>query len=368
MDEMPAGLKVAMPPNLSREVGASKRKPAAEESPLSFNDFLLRESSEDMEKRMLDDKFVLGRMAIMGQFTVFYGGPNAGKTLIGLKLLVEAIQAGEIDPALVYYVNADDTYKGIVTKKKLAEQYGFNMLVPGFNGFKADMLVTIMRNMTASNTSSNTIVILDTLKKFTNLMSKDAGSAFGDVQRGYVSTGGTLLGYAHINKAKDDDGKAVHAGTTDIIDDGDCAYILDVVEDDGDMKTVTFRNLKDRGDVAQLASYQYKSKGNNTVMTYEKLFYSVREVGADEAKEAKVRNERGQRLIENQDIIQSAIKHIDRGVKAKTALVDAVYNDTLESKKKIMAALKAHTGTDKHQGHRWTTVKGDGNYPDFVTL
>ena len=76
-----------------------------ETPPIDFDNFLLAESSESMEARMLADVFVLGMMAIMGQFTVFYGGPNAGKTLIGLKLLIEAIQAGKIDPKNVYYIN-----------------------------------------------------------------------------------------------------------------------------------------------------------------------------------------------------------------------------------------------------------------------
>lgn len=38
----------------------------------------------------------------------------------------------------------------------------------------------------------------------------------------FTSSGGTIIGYAHVNKAKNDDGNSIHAGTTDIIDDGDC--------------------------------------------------------------------------------------------------------------------------------------------------
>ena len=74
---------------------------------------------------MLDDKFVMGLMAIIGQSTVFYAKHNVGKTLIGLYLLIEKIKTGEIDPADIYYINADDTHKGLVYKLKLAERYGF---------------------------------------------------------------------------------------------------------------------------------------------------------------------------------------------------------------------------------------------------
>ena len=220
-DLIRSGVKVPEPiPTRGRAEEASQAVPA--EPMLDFDDFLLKESSKDMEKKMLEDVFVLGRMAITGQFTVFYGGPNAGKTLIGLKLLVEAIQSGEIAGANVYYINADDTYKGIALKKRLAEEYGFKMLVPGMGGFKAEMLAEILRSRSSSDKARGTIVILDTLKKFTDLMSKGASSAFGDVQRVFTSSGGTIIGYAHVNKAKNDDGNSIHAGTTDIIDDGDC--------------------------------------------------------------------------------------------------------------------------------------------------
>lgn len=337
--------------------------------PLDFDDFVLKESSDAMEGRMLADVFVLGQMAIMGQFTVFYGGPNVGKTLIGLKLLIEAIQAGRIDPRNVYYVNADDTYKGIVTKKRLAEEYGFNMLVPGHGGFKADMLVEILRNRAAGGKAQGCIVILDTLKKFTDLMSKTAGSAFGDVQRGFVSTGGTAIGYGHVNKAKGEDGKSIHAGTTDIIDDGDCAYIIDEIEDDGNIKIVRFRNVKDRGDVAQVVNYQYKSKGNTPTMPYLELLYSVTEVDAAAAKKAQVRKMIADRLAANHEYINGVLEHIaaSGGEITKGELIAVVVGMGL-SKAKATKLIDAHTGADKVQGHRWNTVKGDKNAKHFIAI
>jgi hypothetical protein len=338
------------------------------DAPLDFESFILTEASEDMEARMLADVFVLGMMAIMGQFTVFYGGPNVGKTLIGLKLLIEAIQAGRVSASQVYYINADDTYKGIVTKKRLAEEYGFNMLVPGLNGFKADMLVEILRNRSVSGGAQGCIVILDTLKKFTDLMSKGASSAFGDVQRGFISNGGTVIGYAHVNKAKGEDGGSIHAGTTDIIDDGDCAYIIDELEDDGDVKTVKFRNVKDRGDVSQVVNYQYKSKGNAPKMPYLELLYSVTELDPVEARRAQERAVIANRLAENHEVILAILAAIRDGVTAKTNLVDRVHAETGKSKKSIGKVLEQHTGTDTVKGHRWTLAKGDRNYPDYVAL
>ncbi len=337
--------------------------------PIDFNDFLLTESSEDMEKKMLEDKFVLGRMAIMGQFTVFYASPNAGKTLIGLKLLTEAIAAGEIDGSSVYYINADDTYKGLVQKRTLCEQYGFNMLVPGHNGFRADKLSEIMCNRAASGDSRGCIVILDTLKKFTDLMSKGVSSSFGNVARSFVSTGGTLICYAHVNKNKAGDGLSIHAGTSDICDDSDCVYIIDVLEDDGNTKTVTFRNTKDRGDVAQFANYQYKSKINNPALSYMELFDSVRSVSADEAKIAGERAAIADGLARNHEHIMAVLNHIKAASRevSKGDLSDLLQGRGF-SKARATSLIDAHTGTDQHQGHRWNYVKGDKNAKHFIAL
>ena len=365
-DLIRSGVKVPEPiPTRGRAEEASQAVPA--EPMLDFDDFLLKESSKDMEKKMLEDVFVLGRMAITGQFTVFYGGPNAGKTLIGLKLLVEAIQSGEIAGANVYYINADDTYKGIALKKRLAEEYGFKMLVPGMGGFKAEMLAEILRFRSSSDKARGTIVILDTLKKFTDLMSKGASSAFGDVQRVFTSSGGTIIGYAHVNKAKNDDGNSIHAGTTDIIDDGDCAYILDVIEDDGDTKTVKFRNIKDRGDVAQVVNYQYKSKGNNPTMPYLELFYSVQEVSASTAIEAGKRAAAANLIADNQDHIIAVSSSISLGSTGKTDLIATLMERGL-SRKAANKVLDDHTGTNKLDGHRWNSRKGERNSLNYFTL
>jgi len=103
--------------------------------------FSLNGSAAEMESKMLDDTFVLGRMAILGQSTVLYAPPNAGKTLISLWLLIHAIQQGDINGADVFFVNADDNHRGLTHKLKLAEEHGFHMLAPGYNDVKAPHLV-----------------------------------------------------------------------------------------------------------------------------------------------------------------------------------------------------------------------------------
>lgn len=108
-----------------------------------LDSFALNGQSGELEKQLVDDKFILGRIAILGQATVIYAPPNTGKTLLMLAMLRDGIISGEVDASSVYFVNADDHFKGALEKLKLAEKHGFKMLVPSHNGFKAETMTAI---------------------------------------------------------------------------------------------------------------------------------------------------------------------------------------------------------------------------------
>ncbi len=355
---------------MSGDIGELKKKAREHNAGvcLDFTDFLLTETSAEMEARMLADKYVLGRMAIMGQWTVFYGGPNVGKTLLMLWLLIEAIKQGDIDPANVFYIDADDTHKGLVEKKKLAEEHGFNMLVPGLEKFKAPMLPVILGNRVRMVTAHGCIVILDTLKKFTDLMNKKTASEFGESSREFVANGGTIIALAHVNKYKNESGESIHAGTSDIVDDADCAYIMDIVEDTPYFRTVKYRNIKDRGDVVQSAQYGYQAKNDANPLPYIDLFNSVREISAREATEAEQRAAIADKLAVNHELILAIGDTLRGGITLQGEILKAVNESTAAGPRKILRALKDHTGTDWHKGHRWTCVIGERNAHKYTQL
>ena len=77
--------------------------------PFDLSQFSLNGKSQAMRSKMMADKYVLGRIAILGQATAIYAKPNSGKTLLTLHLLIESVAAGNINGADVFYINADDT-------------------------------------------------------------------------------------------------------------------------------------------------------------------------------------------------------------------------------------------------------------------
>ena len=249
----------------------------------NWDKFSLNGQSSSMKQQMLDDVFVLERTALLGQHTIYYAAPNAGKTLITLYQITVSINNGNFKAENLMYVNADDTFKGLTTKLGIAEKFGFQMVAPGHNDFKANMLTTILQELVDRKKAKDKIIILDTLKKFTDLMDKTKGSDFANVAREFTSNGGTLISLAHVNKHKGADGKSVHAGTSDLSDDSDCVYVIDVIENDADVKVVEFFNTKSRGDVDKITHFSYDQSKTD----YTELLKSIQPVNNGQATALK---------------------------------------------------------------------------------
>ena len=326
--------------------------------PTGLDSFALNGDSTEMKAKMLDDKYILGKLAILGQSTAIYAKPNAGKTLITIWLLIQSIKSGQINPSDVYYINADDNHKGLTYKLTLAEQSGFLMLAPGYHGFKSEMLPDVLMDMVTSDAAQGKVLILDTLKKFTDIMDKRAATKFSDVFRQFVSKGGSIIMLAHVNKHSNAEGKVLYAGTSDIVDDADCCYTLEVIDETNTEKIVEFTNFKDRGDVAKKALFSYSSTDG---LLYGDLLNSIVELDDSESKRISALNTIKGILDKNGTLIDEIKDAINNGITGKVKLIEAVRNATGESKKRVIHVLKEHTGSDTRKAQFWTCRIADRN-------
>jgi hypothetical protein len=324
----------------------------------SLKSFSIRGDSQQMKQKMLADVFVLGRLALLGQVTHIYAAPNAGKTLITMWLLAGGIEAGTIDPGNVFYINADDNHKGLVNKTELAEKLGFEMLAPGHKGFSPKDFPKHLKSMIDEDSATGVILILDTVKKFTSLMNKNEAADFGAVLREFSLKGGTVIGLAHVNKHRNEDGKPVYQGTTDLKDDADCTYILDITNDGDEYRTVTFTNDKNRGDVAREVTYRYLSKPS---ASWDEKYLSIKTVGEDEMDRMKAQIESDRRLEKNADCIDAIISALSSGPLNQSGVLQQVDSENGISRKTTRAVLKAHCGPKNHYGQFWTEKKGEKN-------
>ncbi|WP_051171189.1 hypothetical protein [Spongiibacter marinus] len=301
--------------------------------------------SFNMKKQMIHDKFILKDIAILGQWTVFYAGPNTGKTLLTLWMLQEAIGNGEIDGGKVFYANCDDTYKGGVEKLEIAEQFGFKMLIPNVMDFKSDTLLNTMEAMAEQGEARGVVIVLDTLKKFTDLMDKRISSRFGVIARAFVSAGGSLICLGHVNKHKDGDGKSIYTGTADIRDDADCVYTIEHVgAEEGFCQTthtVAFECSKSRGAVADKAVFQYIKKKAGI---YKDLFNSVRRASRSDAEVAQQAAAEAERRQEDAEIIEKIKTALVNGESAKGTIVKFVCSVSDFSNSKVRTILERYEG------------------------
>lgn len=329
--------------------------PPPPEPEISLSNYSVRGSAEKFEREVVEATALLGSVCLAGQFTLWYAPPNAGKTLIMLKLLAEAILAKRINPGRVYYFGADDNSAGLAEKVRLLDDLGVHSLVPGHKGLTPAKLLEELRLLAQRDQARGVVILLDTVKKLTSLMDKAKASEFAEVCRRFVMKGGTIVGLAHTNKNLGADGKLRFAGTSDLVDDCDAAYIITPRKlDDGSGECVAeFNAHKRRGNSAEHVAYAYAGDGS---ISYAERLASVRllETGQlDEFKRVEVERS-------DADVIAAVTACISEGVTAKMALAKATALRAVTSERRAIQVIERYTGNDPVM-HRWTyTVRERG--------
>ncbi|WP_293008138.1 hypothetical protein [Nitrosomonas sp.] len=332
----------------------SDERQEKEQEVFSLKIFDVTGNVDDMRQRMKDDVFVMDGIALLGQITALYASPNTGKTLLTIKMLIDSVKEGRINGEDIYYINADDTCKGIITKVDIIKSHKINMIVPDHKDFKAKDFVKYLNQLIKDDTASGVIVVLDTLKKFSDLMDKRSSSQFMTAARSFVSHGGTLIMLAHTNKRRDADNKLIAGGTSDVIDDADCAYIIDAKPPGlGDTrKTVIFENIKSRGNVERELCFSYSIQQNQT---YASLLDSVEKHSQSDLDATRKEIEATKALEKDSLVIEIIEEIINNGTTKKTDLVKEVNATGGGSQSKVRIIL------DRYTGKRWGVLTDSHN-------
>ena len=313
--------------------------------------FSLLGHEQELEDQAVLQKPLLGAVCMAGEATVWFASHGIGKTLIFLSLLLAAIDARLIDAAKVFYINVDDSSNGLAQKARILSEPGVHVLSQGHLGFKVAMLTSILEAMVENGSAAGTFIVIDTLKKFVDLMNKKEASAFAEIARRFVLRGGTLLGFAHVNKHRGGNGKVIYAGTSDIINDFDCAYSIDVVEETDSVRTVSFECLKSRGGGLRETAYAYCCEPD---IDYLSRIMSVVEV---DRSRFGIRPNPEPEIDEDVivDALRLSIQHAKKPM--KMAIIKTASLATGASRRTVLATLERFTGDDPAE-HHWRYVKG----------
>ncbi|KXU29481.1 hypothetical protein A0J57_23165 [Sphingobium sp. 22B] len=342
-----------LPTAVVRQAVGPKPEPEVANSPL-FS-YSLRGKATEFERRAVKERALLGDICRTGQVTFLFAPPNAGKTLITLNLLTDAIDAGRINPNNVFYINADDSSSGFATKMRLMDDLGVHTLAPGHKGFKSQNLVEIFQEVVEQDKARGCLIIIDTVKKFADLMHKSRASTFTDACRQVAMAGGTVFGLGHTTKNPDNNGNFRYAGTSDTVDDCDAAYIMTPVEGEAEPgeKVVLFKNIKRRGNNAVQVAYAYADEGD---ISYDERLASVRLIDPDQLGEfQRIEEERS-----DAEVIAVIKACISEGIAAKMVLAKEVARRAKISGRSAIRTIENYTGDDPTVHHWNYAIKHRG--------
>tara|TARA_Y100001970_G_scaffold201555_1_gene245260 strand:- start:115 stop:2079 length:1965 start_codon:yes stop_codon:yes gene_type:complete len=345
-------------------VPQQKPNPPVPKNVFSLEKFVVNKQLDELKQKTLEDKFVLPKVAILGQLTALYAPPNSGKTLLTIYQLIESIRSGNIDGSQVFYFNCDDSYNGMLIKATILNEHRVNCIFPDHNGFKLNDFPSYLNEMINSDATSGMILILDTLKKFTDIMHKTRSSDFNALARRFTQKGGSIIALAHTNKNKSEDGRLVVAGTSDVVDDFDCAFVINTLDtNDPETKTVQFENIKQRGNVSRKLTFSYATQEG---INYYDLLDSVtcldERITKQREVEAKVKSDA--------ELIDIICQNIRSGNVKRTELINASHKESksFASRKEVERVLDQYTGDDYSHGDRWLLKIGDKNSHTYTLL
>lgn len=314
--------------------------------------FSLRGKASEYEARAQDTKPLLGPLVMKGQATMLYAPPNTGKTLITLHFIEEAIIEKRIDPNNLYYVNADDSSKGLSEKLRLMQDLGAHVVVPGQKGFKGSDLQELLVKTAQLDAARDSCIIIDTLKKFTPLNDKRLTSEFAEACRQFVMAGGTLLALGHTTKNPNPDGTPRYAGTTDVLEDFDAVYVVVALQAKAEKgeKAVRFTKLKSRADSPDEVVYAYAAENG---ITYQERLASVRLVDPDDMGDYRTTVQ-----VADYKVTMKISSLIDAGFDGgQMALAREAAKACGITGRKALAILQSNTG-DTPGVHLWTFRTG----------
>jgi len=172
------------------------------------------------------EEFLYPNLVIKRHILVVIAESGSGKTtLLFFHVAAEIAKQGYT----VLYFDADSPPSDHPRMKNYADEHGFQHLIPDLNeGTSIGTLMADLQEMADGQADlSNYVLFFDTLKKFTNLMSKESARDFFVLIRKLTKLGATVILPGHANKHRDGEGNLVFEGVGDVKSDCDDMIIFE---------------------------------------------------------------------------------------------------------------------------------------------
>ncbi len=301
-----------------------------------FKGLLTMEVTEEIIKNIADAKFAWRQLIPQGHMVVICSKANGGKTTLMVHIAGEMAQAGY----RVMYINADASASDIKDYKYHAMEYGYTLINPDLTNGTADQVTEELRQIAiAEGDFSKVVIVLDTLKKFGDMMNKSKSKQFNSLLRTLTTKGITVICLAHTNKHDDKEGKPIFEGTGDLRNDFDeLIYLIPVRNPDG---TTTVSTLKDktRADI----------RDESFIITADREVKLL-----DHHVNTLAINEWQKNLADDQAVIKFILEHISPISKTTTELREiAIERNIKYSRTRLDAVLRRYSAGNSPDP-KWT--------------
>ena len=295
----------------------------------------LMEMTPERIEEIENAEFLYEKLIPKGLITVIAAPPNGGKTTIMMHIASTMAKNG-LD---VTYIDYDSSAIHIKEYfETITDKSGFKYWTE-LNG-DIDSIQIVDKLLDACKKEgmlSDCIFIFDTLKKFTNLMSKQKVAEFMGKMRRLTQLGATVILLAHTNKRTESSGTYMFEGVGDVKNDCDNLFYFVPTENSDKTITVSVDVINEAKKKAPIEPCTFMIHADRTVTILEKsvsaedLMSSRRDSGSIEVI---------CQIIDNREINESELVNnaIERGISRRLC-------------KKI---LKSYDGY-------WKTRKGEKN-------
>lgn len=179
---------------------------------------------------MQDAVFIVNQLIVRGHMVAIVAPANSGKTALLIHFAAQIIQQGY----QLLYVNVDAGPDDLKRHFEHSKKYGYKLIAPDAIPGKSprDVLVEFKRYLETGVDLSNTVIVLDTLKKFVDVIEKRAAKELYSLLRGLTVRGCTVVLLGHTNKHTNKDNQTIYEGTADLRNDVDELIYLDAQKDE----------------------------------------------------------------------------------------------------------------------------------------
>jgi hypothetical protein len=329
---------------------------------------------EQLRRLKRDVQPILGPLAVEGELTIISAGPNSGKTLITLYLLLKEITESNLDPKRLVYINCDDSLNAFIEKTEIAAQHGFDMVGPSsilgteLSTFSPSDIVKYFRACIDDGSVRGTIVVLDTLKKFVDPIQKHEAREFMIACTDFCAAGGSLIGLGHTNKSTNPAKETTYEGTGDFYNDAHRMWQCSCTDKPDGTRVTTFHMIKSRVPGDRYVEIQFDHSNQNS---FHERLNSVKILSCGNQLEIMDSDDlldlEAVPKVSETMIVNAILDQLQEGSLNQTTIVSAVREALKISKSKVQEVLNRHAGEDPSFA-LWTVSKGLRNASIYSLL